>query len=294
MANCPKCGHKLSVFNVSQYCPECGVNIMFANFEPQFQKDRRIAEMSLAHFRINVEKFKSFFVSGLPQKLKIAAAFLPLAAVVIPFGSLNVNTPVYSDSVSFNAIDLVYSAFYDGDLYSKVSSLAGTEPFGGVASLASRLMLCFLAAAAFAALILVDELICFIGNKKSSTAMAVLGAGGIISLCAATVTAYQLKKACGEFIDIFTCSVNPLFIAGILLFALTVFVALWNLKKPPVRNYQPEDVLRDEYRRKYKSGQIELLDIPAPIAETDSERAEKEKLVRQAYNIDKGEAENDG
>ena len=294
MANCPKCGHKLSILNVGQYCPECGVNIMFANFEPQFQKDRRIAEMSLAHFRINVEKFKSFFVSGLPQKLKILAALLPLAAVVIPFGSLGVNTPVYSDSVSFNAIDLVYSAFVDGDLYSRVSSLAGTEPFGGVASLASRLMLCFLAAAAFAALILVDELICFIGNKKTSTAMAVFGVGGIASLCASAVTAYQLKSACAGYSDVFTCRVNPLFIAGILLFAFTVFVAVWNLKKPPVRNYQPEDVLRDEYRRKYKAGKIALLDIPAPIAETDSERAEKEKLIRQAYNMDEGEAENDG
>ena len=294
MANCPKCGHKLSIFNVSQYCPKCGVNIMYAKFEPQFQKDRRIAEMSLAGFHINIEKFKSFFISGLPQKLKIAAAFLPLAAVVIPFGSLSVNTPVYSDSVSFNAIDLVYSAFYDGDLYSRVSSLAGTEPFGGIASLASTLMLCFLAAAAFAALILVDELICFIGNKKSSIAMAVLGAGGIASLCAAAGTAFKLKNACAGFSDIFTCSVNPLFIAGIVLFALTVFVAVWNLKKPPVRHFLPEDVLRNEYRRKYKAGEIELMDIPAPIAETESERAEKERLVRQAYNMDEGEAENDG
>ena len=294
MANCPKCGHKLSIFNVSQYCPKCGVNIMYANFEPQFQKDRRIAEMSLAGFHINVEKFKSAFVSGLPQKLKIAAAFLPLAAVVIPFGSLGVNTPIYSDSVSFGAIDLVYSAFFGGDLFSRVSTLAGTEPFGGIASLASGLMLCFLAAAAFAALILVDELICFIGNKKSSIAMAVFGVGGIASLCAAAATAFQLKNACAEYGDIFTCSVNPLFIAGIVLFAATVFVALWNLKNPPVRNYQPEDVLRDEYRKKYKAGKIALLDIPAPIAETESERAEKEKLIRQAYNMDEGEAENDG
>lgn len=294
MANCPKCGHKLSIFNVSQYCPECGANIMYANFEPQFQKDRRIAEMSLAGFHINVEKFKSFFVSGLPQKLKIAAAFLPLAAVVVPFGSLSVNTPVYSDSISFNAIDLVYSAFYDGDLYSRISSLAGTEPFGSVASLASSLMLCFLAAAAFAALILVDELICFIGNKKSSIAMALFGVGGIVSLCAAAATAFKLKKACAEFGDIFTCSVNPLFLVGMLLFAVTVFIAVWNLKKPPVRHFLPEDVLRNEYRKKYKAGKISLLDIPAPIAETESERAEKERLVRQAYNIDEGEAENDG
>lgn len=294
MANCPKCGHKLSILNVSQYCPKCGVNIMFANFEPQFQKDRRIAEMSLAGFRINIEKFKSFFVSGLPQKLKISAAFLPLAAVIIPFGSLSVNTPVYSDSVNFSAIDLVYSAFYDGDLYSRVSALAGTEPFGNVASLMSRLMLCFLAAAVFAALILVDELICFIGNKKTSTAMALAGTGGIVSLCTAAATAFQLRKACGKFSNILNCRVNPLFIVGILLFAAAVFAAVWNLKSPPVRNFQPEDILRDEYRRKYKAGKIRLDDIPAPIAETESERAEREKLIRQAYNIDDGEAENNG
>ncbi len=263
---------------------------MFADFEPRFEKDRRVAEMSLASFRINVEKFKSAFVSGLPQKLKIAAAFLPALAVVIPFGSFAVNTPVYSHSLSFNAIDMVYSAFFGSDLFAKVLALAGTEPFGVVADAVTRLMLCLLAATVFAVLILLTELLCFIGNKKTGISMAIFGFGGAASVAAAAISAFSLKKVSGNFADAFQCSVNPLFIAGIILFAAAAGAALWNLKVPPVRNYQPEDIIREEYRKKYKSGKIALMDIPAPIAETESERAEREKLVREAYRIEEEEA----
>ena len=37
--------------------------------------------------------------------------------------------------------------------------------------------------------------------------------------------------------------------------------------------------------RKYKKGLIELMDIPAPIYESAEDKKEKEKLVRDAYNL---------
>ena len=48
MADCPKCGTHVRVYQMSPYCKKCGVNLMFASFEGQFEKDRRIAEMSMA------------------------------------------------------------------------------------------------------------------------------------------------------------------------------------------------------------------------------------------------------
>ena len=73
MAVCPKCRKKLKIWHVSQYCPYCGTNIVFHSFETNFEKDKRIAEMSLANFRVKLEKAKKAYVSGWPQKLKIAA-----------------------------------------------------------------------------------------------------------------------------------------------------------------------------------------------------------------------------
>ena len=55
---CPKCGGEIPFYDLKPNCSHCGVNIMFANYEPQFQKDRRLAEMSGAHARVTIEKLK--------------------------------------------------------------------------------------------------------------------------------------------------------------------------------------------------------------------------------------------
>ena len=46
MAKCPKCGRKLHLYDVSQFCPGCGVNL---NFEPcrcKKEVDPRLAKLA--------------------------------------------------------------------------------------------------------------------------------------------------------------------------------------------------------------------------------------------------------
>ena len=73
------------------------------------------------------------------------------------------------------------------------------------------------------------------------------------------------------------------------LFAFAAFAAIWAMKHPPVYEFKEGDEERDEYYKKYKKGEIELMDIPAPIHESEEERKEKEKLIRGAYQMDEAE-----
>ncbi len=36
MTRCPKCGTKLHIYNISQYCPQCKTNLMYADFKKSF------------------------------------------------------------------------------------------------------------------------------------------------------------------------------------------------------------------------------------------------------------------
>ena len=67
--------------------------------------------------------------------------------------------------------------------------------------------------------------------------------------------------------------------------------AVLTLQNPPVYNFREGDELRVEYRRKYKKGQIALLEIPAPIYESEEDKAEKRRLISEAYNMGKEEEE---
>ena len=285
MADCPKCGKKIPVYQMSPYCRSCGVHLMFASFEGQFQKDRRIAEMSMAFFRYNIVKLKSAYISTKALKIRIFAALAPVIALFIPLGSLAVNTPLYSSSLSFNVLGLVFGPLFTNGLFGRLDTLASGPVFGAVAAELKTLILIYLAVAASAVLILLLELLSFIGNKKVSILTIIFSVTGLVSVVLTRVLTTGLVSAAAETGSAVTVSFSLLFILAALLFAVPAVAAVLTLKNPPVYNFREGDELRVEYRRKYKKGQIALLDIPAPIYESEEERAEKRRLISEAYNM---------
>ena len=293
MAICPKCQKKLRLWHISQYCPYCGTNIVFHSFETNFEKDRRLAEMSLAGFRVKMEKLKKAYLSGWPQKLKIAACVLPLAGLFIPLGGMTVKTGWYEDSVLFWALDLVYNAFMGKGYFGAFGSFSDAPVFGAAVAALRTAMLCCAVAALCAVGILLTELFCFAGNKRTGvviTAFSVLGIGATVAeyvFCGAAV-----RAAPGG--DVLSGHLNgPVFVIPVLLFAFAAFAAILCLKKPPVIVVSEGDRLRLDYREKLRKGEIGLLDIPAPIFESEEEKAEKEKLIRGAYHMDDAEEAKD-
>lgn len=292
MADCPKCRTHIKVTQMSPYCKCCGAHLMFASFEDQFQKDRRIAEMSMANFRYLLVKLKGAYASGKYQKLKLASVFFPLIALLIPFGGFSISTPLYSSETVFNVIGLFVGPFFMNGLFGKIDGLSLSPVFGEHLVSLKILMLVYAAAVISAVLILLAGLLCFIGNKKVQIISILFSVSGFISFIVCGAFAFSMSAAAvGNAVSI---SVSLLFIVSALLFLLPFTASLLCLKNPPVYNFREGDELRVEYRRKYKKGEIKLLDIPAPIYESEEDRKERQKLVSEAYNMNNEEAENDG
>ena len=285
MADCPKCGKKIPVYQMSPYCKGCGVHLMFASFEGQFQKDRRIAEMSMAFFRYNMVKLKSNYISTKALKLRILAALVPVIALFIPLGSLSINTPLYSSQLSFNVLGLVFGPLFTNGLFGKLDVLASGPVFGAVAAELKTLILIYLVMAVSAVLILLLELLSFIGNKKVSILTIIFSVTGFVSAVLTRALTTGLAAAADAAGSVVTVSFSIMFIVAALLFAVPAVTAVFTLKNPPVYNFREGDELRVDYRRKYKKGQIALLDIPAPIYESEEDKAERRKLISEVYNM---------
>ena len=54
MKNCPKCSRRLRITDISQFCPGCGVNMRFYNFEENFIREAKLAELSQAGLKVKL------------------------------------------------------------------------------------------------------------------------------------------------------------------------------------------------------------------------------------------------
>lgn len=293
MAKCPKCDAVLRIYQMSPYCKKCGVHIMFASFEGQFEKDRRISEMSMANFRYNFVKLKSAYIGGLAQKLRIAFAFVPLLSLLLPLGSVQVLTPVYEASFAFHAIDVIAKGILGG-LAGKLGTFAQGPVFGETAAALQTFIIGYMVMAGAAVLVFLFGVLAFIGNKKTSVLMSVFSVIGMVGAVLTKVFGAAVAAAAEGTGGLVAANSNLLFLLACVLFALPVAGSVLSLQKPPVRNYREGDELRVEYRRKWKKGQIELMDIPAPIYESEEDRAEKRKLISQAYRTQEEEVDANG
>lgn len=285
LADCPKCKAHIKVYQMSPYCKKCGVHLMFASFEDQFQRDRRIAEMSMANFRYVMTKIKSAFISGIAQKIKIVASFLPLIALLLPLGSVSVNTAFYSSSLSFNVLGLFYGPFFGNGLFGRLGALSGIPVFGPIASSLKTLIIVYTVITVCAVIILLCGLLCFTGNKKTCYTSVAFSVTGFICTVIFKVLSSSVISACESTGTLAEAKSGNLFIAVCFIFLLSAAASVFSLIRPPVCVFREGDELRVQYRRKYKKGLIALMDIPAPIYESENDRKEREKYIKEAYNI---------
>ena len=292
-SSCPKCGTALKIYQMSPYCKKCGVHLMFASFEGQFEKDRRIAEMSMANFRYSMVKLKSAYTGGRAQKMRIGFAFIPLLALLLPLGNVAVHTPVYDSTFTVNAIDVIMKAFMGG-LFGQLGAFAQGPVFGAVASAMQPLLIGYLVMTAAAVLNLLICALGFIGNKKASVLSIVFSVLGMVGAVLTKVLGAAVVTAAENAGSVADASMGVLFPVAMLLFVPSIVAAVLCLKNPPVRVFREGDELRVDYRRKWKKGEIDLLSIPAPIYESEEDKAERQRLISEAYQTNETEVTDNG
>lgn len=280
MAQCPKCGRKLHVYNWRPNCPGCGVNIMFAGYEQQFEKDRRITEMTLARTKSNFTKFKCAFVGSKLSKIRIVTALLPLAGLLVSFGSLTISTPIYEKSTALSLFGLL-DAFSGGYLFN-MGAYTGGPVLGETISALTPALLAYFAVAAIAVLILLTEILCFFNFRVTSVVLSVMG---FLGIAASAATEFFLYKLSGAAASVCSVEMGIGFYIQAASFIPIIIISAILAKTGVPYNFAPGIELRVSYYRKYKKGEIKLMDIPTPIYLSDDDRAEKERLTKELFNI---------
>lgn len=279
MKNCPKCGGRIRIYNVSQYCPHCKTNLMFYGFEERFYADAKLAEMSLANVRVKMQKLKVGLVGGKLQILRLIAFLFPIAALLAPFGSLTVTLPVFTRTYAVSGLGL-YTAFTDGT-FGLLGQLSGALIVGDDAKTLQAAYFALIATAAFAVLILLFSILSFISFKKMAVMLCTFSVLGTAGGAVTAVITNRLASS-GTLLT-FESSIWGIIAVTVgfgIVFALNLIIAIKGL---PIE-YKPGDLERVAVRKKYLNKEISLDDIEYPIFQTEEERLARLEAIKKTEN----------
>ena len=271
MAQCPKCGKKLKITDISQFCPACGVNMRFVNFEDNFYREAKIAELSQARMHVKVRKLKASFVGSKLAIARLIVMLFPIISLLVPFGTFTINLPYKAETFPLSGLG-VYGLFNGGGLEYILKMTSASVNGGNFTSLRNALFM-YAGVAVFAVGIFLVSVLGFISIKNMQKINVILSGCGIVM---SVVSVLMFRK----FVDISSAStmgllsgrVNFGFLVCIAAFAVagTINVMLWR-KGIPVE-YDEGMLERVEVYKKVKAGELDIDSLPQPIVETAETR----------------------
>ncbi|MBQ7044613.1 MAG: hypothetical protein IJN78_08470 [Clostridia bacterium] len=113
MANCPKCGKKLGLFNFKPECPNCGVNLLYYKIEERLEVDAINAELEHAKTQQRIDRVKNAIFGSPLSIVRLVLILLVVGTFFLPLATLHTVGPLFDDSVTFNALEI----------YNKVSAM---------------------------------------------------------------------------------------------------------------------------------------------------------------------------
>lgn len=297
MSNCPKCGYRLHLYNVSQFCPNCKVNLRFCNFEENFYREAKEAELNLARMHVKLRHMKVAFIGSKLSIVRLITVIFPVIALLLSAGSFGVTLPFYNETIDLTGIG-IYNAYNNGDIayiFKMASSNLAAEQF----ATAKNIIIFYFLAVIFAAFILILTLFSFISYKNMPKITGTVAAvGAVVSVA----MGFMINSNCNSFADsiIFTAK------GSYGLFALAgayLIVSLFNfllVKFKPKVEYEEGDWERYQILLQVKRGEVDFDSLPQPIVETAETRAIEEEIQKGLKHfedeqgrkeIEEGEAE---
>ena len=278
MANCPKCGYKLKITDISQYCPKCKVNMRFYGFEENFYREAKIAELSQAGILCKIRRLKTAFIGSKLTIARLVVMLLPLAALLLPAGKAVITLPYKTTEVPFSVLGIV-NLFTTGD-FGYISSMTGSSFAGAEFSKLQTALFGYIIVAFFAVAVLLTSILCFISVKnmqKITSAFAGLGIiGGIASMIITggfishmgNSPVISAEKGFGMLL------VMAMF--GVVL-AINLILSIKGIKV----EYDEGMLERAEIYKKVKAGEVSIDDLPQPVVETAETRAIDEEIRKE-------------
>lgn len=278
MAKCPKCEKKLRIFDVSQFCPACGVNMRFYNFEENFIREAKLAELSQAGLKVKIRNLKySFSGSGLVTA-KLIVMLLPLLTLLIPSGNISVSAPFVQFDAHFGILGIVN--IVTGGALNYFLQMGSSEFAGAAFSALLTALICFVAVALLSVFCLLFSLFGFISIKNMQKITTVTAALGMVMSVVTMVMIGLFKGEADESILI-DGSLGFGLVATFIMFAavFTVNLLLWKRGIHPVYDEGVEERVR--IYKEVKAGKINIDDLPQPVVETEATRKIDEEIAKE-------------
>ncbi len=290
MAKCPKCGYKLKLWDISQFCPQCKTNMRFYNFEENFYRDAKNAELTQAAFHIKVRRATGAFLGSKLMIARVALGLLPLIMLLIPAASFHFEIPFKSVDYSAGLLGFV-NLLTSGDL-NYILTMLSSDLLGAQFSAMGVTLLSYGLTVVFAVLVLFGSLLCFVSIKNMQKINCAFAGGGIIACVAAIIIMYVKIASFGQD-GIISASAGFGLYAVAVGFAIVFAINAVVEKKGIPLKYDEGMEERFEIYKKVKSGEINIDDLPQPVVETAETRAIDEEIAKEE-NVKKALLERQG
>lgn len=278
MAKCPKCNKALSVFDISQFCPGCGVNMRFYNFEENFIREAKLAELSGAGLKVKLRNLKYSFSGSPLVTAKLVVMILPLLSLLIPSGNIGISLPFNASEAHFGILGIVN--IVTGGSLNYILEMCSSSVAGAEFSALRNALFAYLAVAVMALFSLAFSLFGFISIKNmQKLTCGTSGLGIIFSVVSLAFIANF--KSLSEASIILSGSVGFGLIITVLMF-IAVFVVnlfLWKKGIHPVYDEGVEE--RVKIYKEVKAGRISIDDLPQPVVETAATRKIDEMIAKE-------------
>lgn len=294
MGKCPKCDKKLRMLDISQFCPHCGVNMRFVNFEEKFIREAKYAELSQARLKVMLRNLRYSFSGSKLITAKFVVMLLPVLSLLIPSGNISISVPYFSADTHFGILGIV--TIVREKILGMIFNLSSGEITGAAFSALRNALFGYVAVVLFALFCFLFSLLGFISIKNMQKICTVTAGLGIISSIVTLVLIGNFASEAGKTI-IIDGSFGFGLMVTILMFAavMAVQILLWKKGIHPVYDEGVEERVR--LLKLVKAGEINIDDLPQPVVETEETRkidkaiAEEEAVFEAALKAEKEKSE---
>ncbi|MBO5397004.1 MAG: hypothetical protein J6A97_08990 [Clostridia bacterium] len=294
MAKCPKCGRKLRITDVSQFCPGCSVNMRFYNFEENFVREAKMAELSQAGLKVKLRNLKYSFSGSRLVTAKLIVMLLPVLSLLIPSGNIAISLPFVSSKAHFGILGIVN--IVTGGSLNYIFEMCSSAVEGEAFSALRNALFGFVATALFAVFCLLFSLFGFISIKNMQKITTVTAGLGIIASAVTLVLIGIFNSSAASSLILSGSFGFGLFVTTLMFCCVfTVNLLLWKKGIHPVYDEGVEERVR--IYKEVKAGRINIDDLPQPVVETEATRRIDEEIAKEElafYEKFKGEVSADG
>ncbi len=276
MGRCPKCDKKLRITDISQFCPACGVNMRFYNFEENFIREAKLAELSQAGLKVKLRNLKYSFSGSKLITAKLAVMLLPLLSLLIPAGNISVSAPFIQFDAHFGILGIVN--IVTGGALNYLMQMGGSEIAGEAFSSLLTALICYVVVALLSVFCLLFSLLGFISITKMQKITAVTAALGLVMTA---VTMVMIALFSSKESILISGSFGFGLIVTFIMFAAVFTVSFLLCKKGihPVYDEGVEERVR--IYKEVKAGRINIDDLPQPVVETEATRKIDEEIAKE-------------